>query len=86
MCILHQDAEFSWSKLVQSMVLAGYFWGYIVTQIAGGWLAGKYGGKRVITIGMSLSCVLTLLTPVLTRASPYALMAARFFIGFCAVS
>lgn len=29
------------------LVLSAFFYGYIVTQLPGGWLATKHGGKKV---------------------------------------
>lgn len=44
--ILLQTAEFDWSHDVQGVILSSFFYGYIVTQIPGGYLAATYGGKR----------------------------------------
>ena len=46
------------------MILGAFFYGYILTQIPGGILAGKYGGKWLFGIGLFMTALLTLLTPV----------------------
>ena len=40
------QGEFTWSKLTQGYILSSFFYGYIVTQIPGGWLAGRYTGDE----------------------------------------
>lgn len=50
-------AEQKWSKTDSGTVLSSFFWGYIMTQVAGGYFSDKYGGKEVIllsAIGWSL--------------------------------
>ena len=32
---------YNWDRSEQGLILGSFFYGYIVTQIPGGWLAGK---------------------------------------------
>jgi len=48
-------------------VLAGFFYGYVTTQIIGGMMAQKFGGKRLLLFGIFWTAVLTILTPIFTR-------------------
>lgn len=77
-----QDGEFEWSKTVQGLILGSFFWGYIVTQIPGGWLATKIGGKRVYGFCMLGATVATFLTPVAAQTSYIFLIVLRIIIGF----
>ncbi|XP_046326763.2 sialin-like [Haliotis rufescens] len=79
-----QRAEFDWDKPTRSRILALYFYGYIFTQIPGGWLAGRYGARRVWGLGMFVNGLGTILTPVSARLNVYVLYAVRFIIGFAA--
>ncbi|GFS07044.1 vesicular glutamate transporter 2 [Elysia marginata] len=36
-----KDGEFVWSKEIQGYVLGSFFWGYMLTQVFGGWLAAR---------------------------------------------
>ncbi|EFP09207.1 hypothetical protein CRE_25315 [Caenorhabditis remanei] len=74
--------EFDWDKKTTGMVLSSFFYGYIGSQIIGGHLASRYGGKRVVFITILGSSLLTLANPVAARTSEYALAILRAAIGF----
>lgn len=50
-------------------------------QIPSGVLSERFGPRRMIFAGMLLVSVLTILTPVLARGSPYLLIVTRVLIG-----
>jgi MFS family permease len=60
----------------QGVVLAAFFYGYITTQVIGGTLAQRVGGKLLLLFGICWTSVLTLLTPVLTVAGDFAAIVA----------
>lgn len=74
-------AEFNWDTKLQGIVLGSFFGGYITTQIPGGYLSSKYGGKSLFGGGVLFSSILTLLTPVATRTSVFLLIALRVLEG-----
>lgn len=53
--------EFGWGSETQGMLLATFFYGYIVTQIPGGWLSNRFGGKKVrgrhFTQGLTINAI-----------------------------
>ena len=49
------DGEFYWDSVQQGYVLGGFSYGYVCTQLLGGILAERYGGKWVIGLGTFLS-------------------------------
>ncbi len=63
-------------------VLGAFFYGYLFTQIPGGLLATKFGGRWVFGIGIVMTALLTLLTPLAARTSVYLLIALRVLEGF----
>lgn len=79
------DGEFIWTKATQGFVLASYFYGYIITQVPGGWLAAKYGGTKVIVVSNVIASILTIISPFFARSSYIALSLVRFFIGLAHV-
>ena len=68
------------------IILGSFFYGYIFTQLPGGWIAAKYGAKRVFGFGVLWTTVLTLLTPLAARFSVYAFVALRILEGLGEVS
>eukprot|EP00049_Salpingoeca_infusionum_P011249 m.193651 g.193651 ORF g.193651 m.193651 type:complete len:103 (-) comp14881_c0_seq14:3913-4221(-) len=53
-----------------AIVLSSFFYGYIVTQLPGGWLATRFGAKYVYGFGVLTTTVLTLLTPLAAKKLP----------------
>src|SRR5215813_6532886 len=66
----------------QGVVLSAFFWGYIWTQLLGGWLSDRFGGKRVLAAGVAIWSLATFLTPAAARISFVALCAMRVLLGF----
>ena len=64
------------------LVLASFFYGYLLTQIPGGWIATRFGGKHVFGTGVLVTSVLTLITPQMADISLWALITVRIIIGF----
>ena len=79
--IYFQDGEFVWNKDTQGLILGSFYYGYMSTNILGGVLADRFGGKRVFALFMSLATIATLLSPVAARASDAALIFMRILVG-----
>ena len=58
----------------------------LISQILGGYLEHKYGGRIVFGTAVFVSSIVSLLTPTLAKQGPYAFMAARFILGLSQVS
>ena len=71
----HGGGEFDWDSKQQGLILGSFFYGYVATQIPGGYLAEKYGGKWFYGLGTLCTAILTLLTPLAAKAG------VGFFIG-----
>lgn len=56
------------------------------TQLLGGWLSARIGGKIVFGVGLGVTALLTLVTPPLTRVSVYILIGLRVVEGIFEVS
>eukprot|EP00049_Salpingoeca_infusionum_P011253 m.193539 g.193539 ORF g.193539 m.193539 type:complete len:153 (-) comp14881_c0_seq6:3913-4371(-) len=68
--IVEMSDEFGWSNGKTTIVLSSFFYGYIVTQLPGGWLATRFGAKYVYGFGVLTTTVLTLLTPLAAKKLP----------------
>lgn len=73
--------DFDWDSKTQGLILASFFYGYIFTQIPGGYFATKYGGKRIFLFGITTTAILTVLTPLLTKMHTSLLIAVRILSG-----
>lgn len=79
--IIPMSADFGWTPEEQGRVLSSFFVGYLLTQVAGGWLAERYGGKIVLGFGVVFWSLFTLLTPVAAAGGLTALLVARVLMG-----
>jgi ACS family sodium-dependent inorganic phosphate cotransporter-like MFS transporter 5 len=84
--MIRKEGEFTWSKSMQGFVLASYFYGYILTQVPGGWLSSKYGARNVLFVSNLVASALTMTAPFFARWNWLALCACRFLIGLAHVS
>jgi len=77
-----ERGSFQWDSKQQGVILAAFFYGYTTTQILGGTLAQRVGGKLLMLFGVFWTALLTLLTPVLTVYGGFpALVAVRVLEG-----
>ena len=81
-----QQPEFEWTKKFKGLVLSSYFYGYIITQVPGGWLCGRFGAKHVLGVGLLVSAIVTLISPPLTRVNANSLIVLRVILGLASVS
>ncbi|XP_023015544.2 sialin [Leptinotarsa decemlineata] len=73
--------QYKWDSNLQGLILGSYFWGFFLTGIPGGILAGRFGPTRCITISFIVSGVLTLVGPWAAAIHPVVLIISRFLIG-----
>ena len=71
---------------VLGWILSAFFYGYILTQIPGGWLAERVGGKWVFGVGVVMTSLLTLLTPLAAFTNIWLLVTVRVLEGFFEVN
>ena len=79
--ILDMAEENSWDERTKGVVLSSFFFGYIVTQLAGGFLALRLGGGRTLNAAVFLWSLFTLLTPAAAKTSVGALFVCRVAMG-----
>ncbi|MGB1958880.1 MAG: MFS transporter, partial [Luminiphilus sp.] len=66
--ILDMAEEFGYDAAAEGGALASFFVGYATTQVLGGWLALRFGPKRVLLTAVFLWSLATLLTPAAAAA------------------
>ena len=83
---LKEKEVYSWSAEEQGFILGAFFYGYVITQVPGGYLSEKYGGKWFFGLGTFSSAIFTLLTPMAAKGGLPSLIIIRFLIGLGNVS
>lgn len=73
--------KYSWDADTQGWILGSFFYGYIITQIPGGYIASKIGGKLLLGFGVFGTSVFTLLTPLAANLGVGYLIAVRALEG-----
>lgn len=79
--ILPMSADFQWSPTTVGLVQSSFFWGYLLTQIAGGIWADRIGGKQVLGFGVIWWSAATMLTPIAAKLGLPALLFVRACMG-----
>lgn len=77
--------EFDWNEQAQGVILGSFFWGYACTNLLGGVLAERVGGRLVYGAGVSLTAVLTILSPFTAKHSTSAFVIIRILEGMMEV-
>ena len=65
--------------------MAAFFYGYVVTQLPGGYLADRFGPCLVLGACCTLSGILTFVTPFIAHLGPMALIGSRVVVGLVQV-
>ncbi|XP_066109800.1 sialin isoform X4 [Saccopteryx bilineata] len=73
--------RYQWDAETQGWILGSFFYGYIITQIPGGYVASKVGGKLLLGFGILSTAVFTLFTPMAADFGVGALIALRALEG-----
>ncbi|XP_063845764.1 LOW QUALITY PROTEIN: sialin-like [Scylla paramamosain] len=76
-----EDGPFAWDENVQGLILASYFYGYLITQVPGGWVAEKFSAKHVFGVGALVNAVCAILSPIAAKGSYIWLVVIRIIMG-----
>jgi ACS family sodium-dependent inorganic phosphate cotransporter len=79
--IIPMADSYGWDLSTQGLVLSSFFIGYLLTQVVGGKLADRYGGKVVLGFGVLLWSLFTLFTPPAAALGITVLIVARILMG-----
>ena len=61
--IIPMQEQFGWSESQVGIILGSFYFGYMITMIIGGYLADKYGGKKVLGYALLIWSLFTIITP-----------------------
>ncbi|KAK1798425.1 hypothetical protein P4O66_007881, partial [Electrophorus voltai] len=65
--LIIQAAQFTWDPETVGMIHGSFFWGYIVTQIPGGFICQKFAASRVFGFAIVATSTLNMLIPTAAR-------------------
>ncbi|XP_053305112.1 vesicular glutamate transporter 2 [Spea bombifrons] len=65
--IIKEKAKFNWDPEIVGMIHGSFFWGYIVTQIPGGYISSRLAANRVFGAAILLTSTLNMLIPSAAR-------------------
>jgi ACS family sodium-dependent inorganic phosphate cotransporter len=68
--IIPMAQEFGWSPSVAGLVQSSFFWGYILSQLPGGYLSSRHGGRRTLPAGVTMFSLATAAVPLLAGTVP----------------
>jgi len=79
--IIPMQEQFGWSEFQVGIILSSFYFGYMFTLIIGGYLADKYGGKKVLGYGLLIWSFFTIITPFFAYSGLWWLIFIRILMG-----
>uniref|UniRef100_A0A672UNR1 Solute carrier family 17 member 8 n=1 Tax=Strigops habroptila TaxID=2489341 RepID=A0A672UNR1_STRHB len=76
-----QKAQFNWDPETVGLIHGSFFWGYIVTQIPGGFISNKLAANRVFGAAIFLTSTLNMFIPSAARVHYGCVMFVRILQG-----
>ncbi|CAG0881863.1 unnamed protein product [Cyprideis torosa] len=74
-----------WSKDTIGIIESSFFWGYLITQVPGGFLASMYPASWLFGIAIFSSSCLNMLVPTAARLHPFLAVVVRVAQGIVEV-
>ncbi len=84
-CFIKKPPAFNWGPGTIAALDSSFFWGYLVTQVPGGYLAAKFPANRVFGIALAISAFLNCLLPSAAKMSVLVAMLVRILQGLVEV-
>lgn len=78
--IIPMAQEYGWNASTAGLIQSSFFFGYMLSQIPGGWLSSKIGGRWVFPAGVGLWSAATAGVPLLASTIP-GLCVSRAAVG-----
>ena len=79
--IIPMQEQFGWSESQVGIILGSFYFGYMITMVIGGYLADKYGGKKVLGYGLLIWSLFTIITPFFAYQGLWWLIFIRILMG-----
>ena len=79
--IIPMQKQFDWSESQVGIIMGSFYFGYMITMILGGYLADKYGGKKVLGYGLLIWSFFTIITPFFAYQGLWWIILIRILMG-----
>nr|XP_008522006.1 PREDICTED: vesicular glutamate transporter 1 [Equus przewalskii] len=79
--VVVQKAQFNWDPETVGLIHGSFFWGYIVTQIPGGFICQKFAANRVFGFAIVATSTLNMLIPSAARVHYGCVIFVRILQG-----
>ena len=79
--IIPMQQQFGWTESQVGIILGSFYFGYMISMTIGGYLADKYGGKKVLGIGLLIWSFFTVITPIFAYSGLWYLILIRILMG-----
>lgn len=79
--IVEMAKELQWDKRVCGLILSSFYWGYLLPQAFGGWIADRHGGEHVLWIAGLLWSLAGASVAIVAYVSTLSVVAIRFVAG-----
>ena len=79
--IIPMQEQFGWSESQVGIILGSFYFGYMITMIVGGYLADRYGGKKVLGYALLIWSFFTIITPFFSYQGLWWLILIRILMG-----
>lgn len=73
---------FDWSGMIQAVILASFYIGYMISHIPGEYLPYHFGARAILGVGIFIASATTTLIPVCLYANKCRLPNS-FFLNLC---
>ncbi|XP_071109858.1 sialin-like [Haliotis cracherodii] len=70
------------SRDLEGVLFSSYYYGYLTTPFVGGFLAARFGPKKMIGLSLITCSLITLLLPMAFRVNFYLAVSLRVTLGF----
>ncbi|EDX07740.1 GD25357 [Drosophila simulans] len=77
----NSERYYNFTQKEKGSLQASFFFGYIVTQVPGGYIAQRYGAKTMLMYGLGIAALITMLSPMSLQFGWVALAVMRFVMG-----
>ncbi|CAL1301543.1 unnamed protein product [Larinioides sclopetarius] len=78
----YKQGSYPWTPYTQGVILASYFYGYVVAQIIGGHISDFVGAARLFGAATLFSSILSCLTPMICSMGATCTIILRIILGF----